>query len=975
MFGFLRVRNGRLFPAPLATQPEAPVRTFIALSLLVLFSALASIPLVAQTTPPVFVFLLESTGAPAAVHVFAMNPSGVLTEAPGSPFNAGLTPYQLVVDPTGRFLYVVNGGSQDITEFSINPSTGTLAELPGSPVAFGANPVTMGIDPTGRFLYAFANTSVNGVENEFLYEYTIDSVAGVLTPAGSSPTQVGSGSGAQITSIAFNPAGNFAYLGQAIGGGTQAPTLICSVDFSTGNLSPVSAVQPASGGANQMAVSLNGGSLFSVDTTDGALDAFSMAPGAGQLMEFAGMPSPVGPSPDSVAVSPSGNFVYVANENVQYQAGNPPSQYDGSVSGFAVNEETMTLTQVPGSPFADGINPGSIVVDPSGSFVYTSSTTYTSGYTGFAQVLAFSINASSGTLTPLPAPAWTDTSVSIGAELVIAYGSSGMTNPTPMISSLSPASTTATDSAFTLQVNGSNFVPASTVYFGGQPQPTTFVSSSQLNASIPGSEIADGGTGIVFVFSPLPGGGASTSVEFPVFNPAPGISALGPASIAAGSGPFTLNVSGSGFVTSSVVSFNGVAMPTSFGSPTVVAAQIPGSQDVSQGTATVSVSSPSNGLPGGGTSNTVTFTITPPIAAFEIIGLSPATATTGGPAFTLAVNGSGFAPGAQITFNLNNVATTYVSSTELTAVIPASAIATAGNPYVIVINPSGINSNEVNFVVDNPQPAGGSVSPPSLPAGSNALSLTVNGAGFVQGSVVFVNGTSRVTLFVSSTSLQATLLPADLAQAGTLVITVMNPAPGGGTSTAINVPVTDYSMTVSNSSPPVTAGETANFTLMVSPSGGAFSNPVTFGVSSQLPTGAAASFAPSATLTPGASAKTLSLAITTTPRTINSGIALRHPQNPNVPEFGVLFGAAALVSMWLFAVAVRTRRLAAPILLVLLLATGMIACGAVGTPTSTTPTTATSPNPEGTPAGTYPITVTATSGGDTHATTVTLTVM
>ena len=126
--------------------------------------------------------------------------------------------------------------------------------------------------------------------------------------------------------------------------------------------------------------------------------------------------------------------------------------------------------------------------------------------------------------------------------------------------------------------------------------------------------------------------------------------------------------------------------------------------------------------------------------------------------------------------------TSLVSDTQLTALIPASAIAVVGYPNVVVTNPGGLASVPLPFTVINPPPGGGSVSPPSLPAGSNALTLNVTGTGFTQGSVVLVNGSSRVTTFESSTLLQATLLASDLAQGGTLNLTVMNPPPGGGTT-------------------------------------------------------------------------------------------------------------------------------------------------------------------------------------------------
>ncbi len=57
---------------------------------------------------------------------------------------------------------------------------------------------------------------------------------------------------------------------------------------------------------------------------------------------------------------------------------------------------------------------------------------------------------------------------------------------------------------------------------------------------------------------------------------------------------------------------------------------------------------------------------------------------------------------------------------------------------------------------------------------------------------MFVNGGSRATIYLSSTLLQVTLMPSDLAQSGTLNITVVNPPPGGGTTAAISFVVADY---------------------------------------------------------------------------------------------------------------------------------------------------------------------------------------
>jgi hypothetical protein len=633
-------------------------------------------------------------------------------------------------------------------------------------------------------------------------------------------------------------------------------------------------------------VSPNSTFLYSVDTVTSKLDAFNVSSQGLSLTEIPQSPYPIPLNPFSMVVHPSGNFLYVVNENQNFFNAQPSSQAVGSVSAFSIDPGSGALTVVAGSPFAAGINPLSVVVDPTGSFAYTTSTTYPNGVTGFAQIMGFSIDRASGILNPLGWSPWTDTVPSNGTQLAISFAPPTATNPIPMISTLSPPSTIATATPFTLQVNGSNFVPGATVYFGGQARSTTFVSSSQLTASIIGSDIENGGTAVVFVFNPAPGGGASTSVEFPVSSPSPILSSIAPVSIAAGSGPTSLLVGGSNFVTSSIVNFNGTALATSYLGPTQLSVVLTPDELVAPGTVSITVNNPPNGISGaGGISGALTLTITPsspqqPVAS----GISPTGAVAGGPGFTLTVNGSGFvpasqnSPGSQVTFNLVPVATTFVSATQLTAFILASEISVPGNPYVIVTNPNGFASTPINFVVAFPQPGGGTVTPPSVPAGTNALLLTVTGTGFVPASVVLVNGSPRVTAFVSSTSLQAMLVASDLSQPGTLIITVTNPPPGGGITPAISFAVTDYSLTLTASSPPEPAGQPEIFQLTLAPQNGTFSNPVSFSASG-LPMGATASFAPSATMTPGNATKTVTLSIATTTR---SAGALNYRQAPVV---------------------------------------------------------------------------------------------
>ncbi len=84
-----------------------------------------------------------------------------------------------------------------------------------------------------------------------------------------------------------------------------------------------------------------------------------------------------------------------------------------------------------------------------------------------------------------------------------------------------------------------------------------------------------------------------------------------------------------------------------------------------------------------------------------------------------------------------------------------------------------------------PVPGAASLSPAAVIAGDPDFTLTVNGSGFVYGSVVRWNGSERPTTFVSASKLTAAIPGSDITSAGTASVTVFTPSPGGGTSGAL----------------------------------------------------------------------------------------------------------------------------------------------------------------------------------------------
>jgi hypothetical protein len=89
--------------------------------------------------------------------------------------------------------------------------------------------------------------------------------------------------------------------------------------------------------------------------------------------------------------------------------------------------------------------------------------------------------------------------------------------PAPTVTSISPTSAIAGAPTFTLTVNGTNFGSGATVSFNGNALATTFVSATQLAATVPASDIATAGSFNVTVSNP--GDGTSNAASFAVLTP------------------------------------------------------------------------------------------------------------------------------------------------------------------------------------------------------------------------------------------------------------------------------------------------------------------------------------------------------------------------------------------------------------------------------------------------------------------------
>ena len=101
------------------------------------------------------------------------------------------------------------------------------------------------------------------------------------------------------------------------------------------------------------------------------------------------------------------------------------------------------------------------------------------------------------------------------------HGGSGTPPPPPgpTLSSIVPSSVVAGASGLLVQANGTDFATSSTVQWNGSSLQTTFVSSTQLTALIPASDLASVGTAQVSISDHIAGVGNSGNLPFTIAAP------------------------------------------------------------------------------------------------------------------------------------------------------------------------------------------------------------------------------------------------------------------------------------------------------------------------------------------------------------------------------------------------------------------------------------------------------------------------
>ncbi len=202
-----------------------------------------------------------------------------------------------------------------------------------------------------------------------------------------------------------------------------------------------------------------------------------------------------------------------------------------------------------------------------------------------------------------------------------------------------------------------------------------------------------------------------------------------------------------------------------------------------------------NPIPGGGTSSVIPpgdiFTVVQQQAGLTIASLDPTSTAAGGPDFMITVNGTGFTTNDVVVWNGSPRVTTIMpmNSTVATAQITKDDIATVGTASVAVSLPNQVVATpSLGFAItgpNNPTPSLSSLSPNSAAHGGGDFEMRLSGSGFGANAFVEWNGTFVATAFIGNSQLVAYIPAALFATAGSVPVTVTNPAPGGGTSSSV----------------------------------------------------------------------------------------------------------------------------------------------------------------------------------------------
>ncbi len=290
-------------------------------------------------------FLYVVNSGADTISTFSVAGDGSLTLTQ-TPIPAGAGADQAVIDPSGAYLLVTNNFSNTVSVFAIDATTGALSEVPGSPFFANNDPSNIVITPSGKFVYV-SNPAI-GMVTGFTF------ANGALAPVLNTPTL----SGAGAIGLALDPGSKYLYVANA---SALNPNVSTVGNISGFNIDPASgALTPIPGspftatlgnGPTALVVDPSGQFLYAATSgTSASIWGFTIAPVNGQLIPVAGSPFSASAGGLFALIDPVGNYLYLG------------SATGNGIASFTYNSSTGAPTAISGSPFSTGGAPGMMVL-------------------------------------------------------------------------------------------------------------------------------------------------------------------------------------------------------------------------------------------------------------------------------------------------------------------------------------------------------------------------------------------------------------------------------------------------------------------------------------------------------------------------------------------------------------------------------------------------------------------------------------
>lgn len=396
-----KLASGSSYAVTVKTQPTSPSQTCTVDngSGTVGFKAITNVSVTCRTLVGKFLYV-PNTGSNDVSAYSIDATTGALTTVSGAPFAAGNSPLEVTRDPSGRFLYVVNKGAAtdpSISEYTIDSSSGALTRVAGSPLALDPSGTyqlsllsLISFAPSGKFAYLSGSGPGGLVE----FELALDTASGSLTAIPGSPVLVTSAP-STVPPGTFDATGTHFY--QPFGY-TEGSIAIYDADSASGVLTPGSTASVPNGGDNPFIATKHpsGKYLYVPNLASGTIATYAIDANTGYLTAVAGSPfSTGGTFPVYAVTHPSGKFVFVANGNSL-----PGTGAIATLAAFAVDTTTGTLSAINGSPFSTHgtnalLDPSVCHIDVLGKFIYVNNSASNT-------IAGFSIDQTTGALADIP---------------------------------------------------------------------------------------------------------------------------------------------------------------------------------------------------------------------------------------------------------------------------------------------------------------------------------------------------------------------------------------------------------------------------------------------------------------------------------------------------------------------------------------------------------------------------------------------